>query len=102
MTWAIASGRLRRWARQLRTPGVPTRILMGSFTGTFLGIWLSLVAIDALPIAVANTQVSLTPIFITILVAVLWRERVSARAWLGTLVATAGAVALILASTARG
>jgi len=97
MTVALLAGRARRWLRELAAPGIPARMLLASAIGTFLGIWLSLIAIEALPVAIASTQTSLSPIFGTILVALLLGERVSARAWSGTVIAVAGVAALFLA-----
>ncbi len=94
---AFLIGRARPWARQLTAPGIPARILFASSIGTFLGIWMSLIAIGALPVAIANTQTATTPIFITVLVALLLRERVSPRAWIGTAVAMGGVALLLLA-----
>ena len=55
---ALASGRLTRWARALSAPGVRGRLVVASFVGTFLGIWLSLIAVGVLPLAEAGTQTS--------------------------------------------
>lgn len=95
--FALLAGRARRWLRELTASGIPARMVLASAIGTFLGIWLSLIAIEALPVAIASTQTSTTPIFGTILVALLLGERVSARAWLWTVVAVAGVAVLFLA-----
>lgn len=95
---ALASRRLGRWLREIRTPGIPGRITLASFMGTVMGIWLSLVAIQALPVAIATTQTSTAPIFMTVLVAIVLKERVSLRAWGGTLLAIVGVAALIFAT----
>jgi drug/metabolite transporter (DMT)-like permease len=95
--FALLAGRARRWLRELSAPGIPARMVFASAIGTCLGIWFSLIAIGALPVAIASTQTSTTPIFGTVLVALLLGERVSARAWLWTVVAVAGVAVLFLA-----
>ena len=98
-TLAVSTGRARRWWGELTAPGIPQRILIGTTFGTFLGIWLSLIAIGVLPLATASTQTSTTPIFMTVLVALVWREKVSLRAWIGTAIAVGG-VGLLIHSAA--
>ena len=97
VAFALVAKRARRWLSELTAPGIPARMVLASAIGTFLGIWLSLIALDALPVAIASTQTSTTPIFGTILVALLLGEKVSARAWIGTVIAVAGVAALFLA-----
>ena len=92
---ALFAGKLGPWTRTLTAPGVRWKLVVASLIGTFLGIWLSLIAVGVLPLAVAGTQTSTTPIFMTILVVVIWRERISLFAWLGTLVAFVGVVMLL-------
>ena len=91
----MIAGKLGPWTRTLTAPGVRWKLVVASLIGTFLGIWLSLIAVGVLPLAVAGTQTSTTPIFMTILVVVIWRERISLFAWLGTLVAFVGVVLLL-------
>jgi drug/metabolite transporter (DMT)-like permease len=93
---AIVTRRARRWTAELAAPGVPARLIFASSIGTFLGIWLSVIAIESLSLAIASTQTAMTPIFGTILVAAVLGERVSVRACLGTAVAFGGVLVLIL------
>ena len=93
---AALSRRLGGWWKELAAPGIPARLFLASTIGTFLGIWLSLIAVGVGSLAVASTQTSTTPIFMTILVAVVLREKVSVRAWGGTAVAMGGVALLIL------
>jgi len=95
---ALLTQRGGRWARELLAPGVRGRIFIASSIGTFLGIWLSLIAIGVLELATASTQTSTAPIFMTILVAVVWREQVTRRAWIATAIAVLGVVLLVQAS----
>ncbi|MCH8804583.1 MAG: DMT family transporter [Planctomycetes bacterium] len=70
----------------------------GAVVGPYLGVWMSLVAADGASLGVAQTLCSLSPIFILPCVALLYKERVSARAVLGALVTVGGAVLLIFGS----
>ncbi len=69
-------------------------IIGGTITGPFLGIWFSLVAVQLTRVGIASTLMALPPVILIPLGYAIYRERVSSRAMVGTLVAFAG-VALI-------
>ena len=81
---------LRQWGdrRVLRA------ILLGAFVGPFLGIWLSLVAVQNARLGIASTLMALPPVLLIPLEFAAFRQRVSRRAIAGTVVALAG-VALL-------
>lgn len=62
----------------------------GAVVGPYLGVWLSLVACDLVPLGVAQTLISLSPVFILPFVVWIHRERLTRRAILGACVAVAG------------
>lgn len=64
--------------------------------GPFLGVWMSLVAIDRAPLGIGQTLCSLTPVFILPFAAWVYKEHVSPRAILGALLAVAGSAVLFL------
>lgn len=68
----------------------------GSVVGPYLGVWMSLEAFHRTPLGVGQTLCSLVPVFILPLVIVIQKERVSARAALGALIAVAGTGVLFL------
>lgn len=68
----------------------------GSIVGPYLGVWMSLVASDRVPLGIAQTLCSLPPLFILPFVVVFYKERVSPRGMLGALVAVGGAAVLVL------
>jgi drug/metabolite transporter (DMT)-like permease len=70
--------------------------VLGALFGPVTGVWLSLVAADRVPVGVAQTLLSLTPIFILPYAALVEREHVSARAVVGAMVAVAGVAVLFL------
>jgi drug/metabolite transporter (DMT)-like permease len=68
----------------------------GAIVGPFLGVWMSLVASDRAPLGVAQTLCSMVPIFILPFAALVYKERITARAALGAFVAVAGSALLFL------
>lgn len=71
-----------------------TCAVIGAVVGPFLGMTLSLLAADRIPIGIAQTLCSLSPIFILPVLATLNRERISARAVCGAVVSVAGGALL--------
>lgn len=69
---------------------------IGAFLGPFVGVSLSLIAIQRTKTGVAATLMSLTPVFIIPAVMVAHREAVSPRAILGAVVAVSGVAILWL------
>ena len=69
-------------------------IAVGTLIGPFMGIWLSLIAVQAERVGVAATLMSLTPVLSLPVMRLVFRERISRQAVLGTFVALAG-VAII-------
>ena len=64
--WALAfaQGHVRRTIAALRNLPALQTIALGSLVGPFLGVWLSLIAVQATFVGVASTLNSLTPIFV--------------------------------------
>jgi len=71
-------------------------ISAGALTGPVLGVTLSLVAIAHTHIGVASTLMSLTPVILLPVSYLLFKEKITIRAILGTLVALLGVVLLFL------
>ncbi len=73
-------------------------IVVATLIGTVAGVWLLIIAITrSYSTGVAATLLALTPVFVLPLVAIVDRERLTARAVVGALVAFAGVAALFLA-----
>ena len=68
----------------------------GAFAGPFLGVSLSLFALQRVEVGVASTLTALPPIFLIPISYFIFKERFSWGAILGTLVAMAGVAALFL------
>ena len=96
--WLLAGvqGRVRRTWQRLRDRRALLLIAGGALTGPFLGVWLSMVAVQQAPVGIASTLMALPPILLIPLSALFFGERVTWRAVLGTAVALAGAAAIFL------
>lgn len=71
-------------------------VYLGALFGAVLGAWLRLIAVEGAPVGVANTILSLRPIFLLPIGAVVFHDTITRRAVLGTVVAFAGAALLFL------
>jgi len=92
-TTAHASAMARRIGR--RSIGYAFT-LAGAIVGPYLGVWMSLIAVDNMPVGIAQTLCSLSPVLILPVVIVVYRESVSWRAAIGAAVAVAGSSMLVL------
>ncbi len=72
------------------------RIALGSVMGPFVGVWLSLVAVQASHVGVASTLMAMTPVLILPVVRWGLKEQVSRRAVLGTLVSIVGVAVIFV------
>ena len=68
---------------------------VGAFFGPFLGVSLSLFAVQRIDAGVAASLMATSPVLILPIVVLAGRERVGAGGWLGALVAFAGVVLLL-------
>jgi drug/metabolite transporter (DMT)-like permease len=98
--WAITL--LRRQAgttlhKLTSRPRAALWILGGSFTGPFLGVTLSLVAVQRTEVGIASTLMALPPVFLLPVGYFVFTERFGWPAILGTLVALVGVGLLFLA-----
>jgi len=66
------------------------KLLPAALLGAWLGIWLSLVAFDNSPVAIASTLLATSPLYSLPLVAIFLKQRVSIRAVAGTILALIG------------
>lgn len=97
--WVIAAlqGEFGRTIRKVRADRrAALAIFGGSVAGPFIGVWLSLTAVQSARVGIASTLMALTPVLSLPLVRWVLRERISPRALLGTLVAMAGVAMMFL------
>ena len=69
-------------------------IASGTVIGPFLGVWLSQIAVQRSYVGIASTLMAMTPIFVLPISKYYYREKVSFRAVVGTVIALVG-VAII-------
>ncbi|MDR3576538.1 MAG: DMT family transporter [Anaerolineaceae bacterium] len=72
-------------------------IILGSVVGPFIGVWMSLIAIQATYVGLASTLMALTPIIMLPIVRWVFKEKVSQRAVLGTFVSIIGVAVIYFA-----
>jgi drug/metabolite transporter (DMT)-like permease len=97
--WAFSAlnGSAMKGVQTLREkPQAIKFILAGSVVGPFIGVWASLVAVDRAPVGIASTLTSLAPIILIPLSRLFFKERITQRAVMGTVLALAGIVILFL------
>ena len=96
IVWAVAAlrGQVNHTLQQWRDGQALRAMAAASFVGPFLGIWLSLIAVQNARLGIASTLMALPPILLIPLEYVLFRQRVSARGLIGTVIAMGG-VALL-------
>ncbi len=97
--WLLAAlrGKLRPTLRQLAaTPQSFGYILGGTFFGPFLGVTLSLVAVQATAVGIASTIIALPPVFMLPVGYFVFHEHISWRAAVGTVIALVGVAILLL------
>ncbi len=70
--------------------------MCGAMVGPYLGVWMSLVAADKVPLGVAQTLCSLPPVLILPFVRFVYQEHISKRAVAGAVLAVAGVAVLFL------
>lgn len=89
------------WIEQRRSAGLPNRpdllrIGFGTFIGTYLGIWLSMIALQAAFAGVVATLQAMSPVFVLPLARIVDKERIGPMAVLGASIAVLGVAVLTL------
>ena len=89
IVWAMAAvrGQAGHTIRQLGDRRALRAIVAASLVGPFLGIWLSLIAVQNARLGIASTLMALPPVILIPLEFALFRHRVSPRGLAGTVVA---------------
>ena len=92
--FAVLVTALGRWKRVVKAVGNKssmTAISIGSVFGPFVGVALSLFAIQHTDTGIAATLMALVPIFIIAPSAIMFKEKVTARQVIGTIISIVGA-----------
>jgi drug/metabolite transporter (DMT)-like permease len=90
----LIRGRVPFTIRTLHDRKGSTALVAGAFCGPFLGVWLSLIAVQSTYVGIASTLMALPPIFLIPLSHWVFKEEITLGAILGTIIAVLG-VALI-------
>lgn len=92
--WFLLRGQFRDCTRRMKDMKASVYIFAGAITGPVIGVVLSLFAITHTSMGVAATLMSLSPVLLLPISMGVFKERVSSRAWAGTILSIAGAAAL--------
>ena len=71
-------------------------IIAGSIVGPSLGVWLSMVAVQLIPVGIASTLMATRPIMMLPLSKWFYNEKISLRAIIGTVIALIGVAMIFL------
>jgi drug/metabolite transporter (DMT)-like permease len=93
---AIVAGRALRVLRSASNRRALLQVASGAVFGPYIGVWLSLVALNYTKTGIASTLISLVPIFVIPAVFIVYRKTPSLRAVLGAVVAVAGVAIIFL------
>lgn len=95
--WTAFAREIRKTFQSLRENTFALKnILAASFIGPYIGVWLSLVAIQFTKIGVASTLMALPPLFLIPIGHFFFKERITPRAIYGTVIALTGVAILFL------
>lgn len=95
--FTILRGEVASSFQRLRANPRATRFMIGgAITGPFIGVWLSLVAVQKTDVGIASALMGLTPIFLLPITYFVFNEKISRQAIIGTVVAVLGTIVLFL------
>jgi drug/metabolite transporter (DMT)-like permease len=98
VVWAVTilQGNGRSSIAALTSRAARWHMLRGSLLGPVVGVWLSMVAVQLVPVGIASTLMGLSPVFLVPVDRWVFREAVTPRSVAGTVVALAGAALLFV------
>ncbi|MBD3379765.1 MAG: EamA family transporter [Candidatus Omnitrophica bacterium] len=96
--WGLVGLKIKTWVRPLRHAGTFSVLTLAVVIGICGGLLFSVIAIKYTIASIAVPLNSTTPLFVLPLVAVLYKEKISLRAFLGALVAVIGIILIFLHS----
>ncbi len=96
--WGIAAvrGQIGHTFRQWKDKKAFQAMMGGAVVGPFLGIWLSLIAVQHARLGIASTLMALPPVLLIPLEYLIYRHRVSRRGIAGTVIAMVGVALLFV------
>jgi drug/metabolite transporter (DMT)-like permease len=95
--WALFRGQGRETIAKLRDKPLAARyILLGAIAGPVIGVWFSLAAVKYTEVGIASTLMALPPIFLLGIGHYFFKEKITVRAVIGTVIALSGVAILFL------
>jgi len=96
--WLVSLNRyrMRKTLDAFKDRRFMTLTMLGTTVGPFLGVWASYVAIEYAPIGIASTLMALAPLFMIPTSYLVFKERPTLRAIIGTSIALAGVGAIFI------
>ncbi len=94
--YALLRGRAAGTLKALTDRRASLAVLGGAIAGPFLGVWLSLVAVQLTRVGIASTLMALPPILVLLPSVWIFNERIGLRALIGTSVAIGGTALIFL------
>ncbi len=93
---ALLRGQAGATLRALQDKKSGLSVAGGALTGPFLGVWLSMVAVQNAQVGIASALMALSPIVLIPLERWIFHEQITPRAVVGTVVALAGATLILV------
>jgi drug/metabolite transporter (DMT)-like permease len=94
--WTVLTGNLLATLRKYKDVRALCYVASGAFVGPFLGIWFSYIAIENTRVGIATTIMATPPLLLLPLGAIFLSDRVTIRAFVGTVLAIVGVSILFL------
>lgn len=93
---ALFSGKIRDTWAGFENQSAMKNVIAGSIVGPSLGVWLSMVAVQLIPVGIASTLMAVRPVMLLPLSKWFYNEKVSLRAIIGTVIALIGVAVIFL------
>lgn len=94
--FGIARGRHKKVVQDIKNKKAMLYLVTGALVGPSIGIWLSLIALKLIPAGISATLMATLPVMILPVVILVYKEKVSWRAFLGALLTVIGVAILFL------
>jgi drug/metabolite transporter (DMT)-like permease len=96
--WVLAlfSGKIKDTWAGFEDKSAMKNIVAGSIVGPSLGVWLSMVAVQLIPVGIASTLMATRPILLLPLSKLFYKEKITVRAVVGTVIALIGVSIIFL------
>jgi drug/metabolite transporter (DMT)-like permease len=93
---ALFTGKIKNTWEGLYNKDARNNILAGALVGPSLGVWLSMVSVQLIPVGIASTLMATRPVMLLPLSRWFYNEKISIRSIIGTLIALIGVTLIFL------